>query len=158
VCTFARDEPTVAVIEAAALVADMEIDITGDPARAPEVELPPNARLVGFMPPDEYAAALADADVVMSLTTEPTSAMRAGFEAVWAEKVLVVSDWPLLEELFPEAVHVANTPESIAEGLRRAVAEHRELYDGSRRMSKLQEERWAAPAAALRSATGRGPL
>ena len=151
VSVFARDEPVEEVLEAARLVPEMRIRITGDPAKAPPIPVPDNVELVGLLPYDDYVAALRDADVVLALTTEPTSAMRAGFEAIWAGKVLVVSDWPLSKELFPSAVPVANAGEAVAAGLRQAVADHRALATLSRAARAERLAAWERQVAELRS-------
>lgn len=154
VCTFAPDEPAVEVLEAAALLPDVEFVVTGDLARKPEVEPPPNADLVGFLDRSSYRKAVEEADVVLTLTTEPTSAMRAAFEAVWAEKVLVVNDWPLLRDLFPNAVHVENTAASISAGIRRALDDRDLLMDKTEASRRTQLLRWDTQIAALREALG----
>ena len=65
---------------------------------------PPNVTFVGFLGPDDSRAVL-DADMVLSLSTERVSVMRTAYEAVYAERPLVVPDRPLLRDLFPFAVH-----------------------------------------------------
>ena len=152
VCTFGRDEPAEEVIAAAAALPDVDVTITGDLDRAPAVEVGPNVHLVGFLDQSSYRLAVENADVVLALTTEPTSAMRAAFEAVWAERVLVVNDWPLLHELFPNAVHVENTSESIAAGIRRALDEHERLQAAASESRLLQLSRWKDQIAALQGA------
>ena len=157
VCTFAPDEPATEVFAAAALLPEVEFTVTGDLARRPSGEPGPNVHLVGFLDRDAYRAAVEDADVVLALTTEPTSAMRAAFEAVWAERVLVVNDWPLLRDLFPDAVHVENTSRSIAEGVRRALDGHDRLAAAAATSRRLQLARWEAQISALRGALEDGP-
>ncbi len=156
VSVFARDEPVGEVLAAARLVPELHIRVTGDRAKAPSVTVPANVELVGLLAYDDYVEALRSADVVLALTTEPTSAMRAGFEAVWAEKALVVSDWPLAKELFPSAVPVANTAEAIAAGLREAVADHAALTARSRAARDEQLAQWDEQLAELRALVRRG--
>ena len=151
VSTFARDEPVDEVLKAASLVPEIRIRITGDRTKAPEVPVPANVELTGLLPYDDYVDALQGVDVILALTTEPTSAMRAGFEAIWAEKVLVVSDWPLSKELFPSAVPVVNTAEAIAAGLRDAVKDHARLALRSRSARAEQLAAWEEQVAELRS-------
>ena len=62
---------------------------------------PPNVTFTGFLPSEEYERALLDADVIMTLTTEPSSIMRAAYEAVYARRPLIVTDWPLGRETVP---------------------------------------------------------
>jgi hypothetical protein len=152
VCTFARDEPAAEVIQAARQVPELHVLITGDVRHRPAGDQPENVEFVGFLDPDAYREAVEAADVILTLTTEPTSAMRAAFEAVWAEKVLVVSDWPLLHSLFPEAVHVGHTPEAIAEGLRVAVADHARRSASAPAARERQLGEWADQLLKLRTA------
>jgi UDP-N-acetylglucosamine--N-acetylmuramyl-(pentapeptide) pyrophosphoryl-undecaprenol N-acetylglucosamine transferase len=152
VCTFAPDEPAVEVMHAAAQLPQVDFTITGDLARAPDVQFGPNVRLVGFLDRSAYRLAVETADVVLTLTTEPTSAMRAAFEAVWAERVLVVNDWTLLQDLFPHAVHVENTADSIALGVRKALEHHDQLVSAASAARQEQLERWEAQISALRDA------
>ena len=152
VCTFAPDEPAAEVISAAGRLPHVDFTITGDLARAPDADCGTNVHLVGFLDWSAYLLAVESADVVLTLTTEPTSAMRAAFEAVWAERVLVVNDWPLLRDLFPNAVHVENTAASIADGVRQALDEHARLQAAAGASRALQLARWEDQLAALRGA------
>ncbi len=69
--------------------------------------------------------------------------MRAAYEAVYANRPLLVTDWPALRETFPLAVPVRNTADSIAE----AVADTLDEYDSQlmllREARRLQEQRWS---------------
>ncbi|MHB1535783.1 MAG: glycosyltransferase family protein [Acidimicrobiales bacterium] len=152
VCTFARDEPATAVIEAASLAPEMHFVVTGDVSSRPTAATSKNVEFVGFLNRERYRRAVDEADIVMTLTTEPTSAMRAAFEAVWAEKVLVVSDWPLLRSLFPQAVHVQHTSVSIAKGLREAMDDHGRLSELAPAARQRQQAEWADQLATLRRA------
>lgn len=117
VCIFAPDEPVDAVIQAARQVPGCDWWITGDPAKAAPGsldDLPANARLTGYLGPREYEEALDEADIVLALTTEPTSIMRAAYEAVYAMRPLVVSDFPAIAATFPYARRTSNDGSGIA--------------------------------------------
>lgn len=119
---LAPDEPFPTVLEAAREVPHCDVLMTGDAQRCPEAlrhAAPPNVHFVGFLDPHDYTQALEEADVVMTLTTEPDSVMRAAYEAVYAHRPLIISDWPIDRELFPEALHVAHDPTSIARAIER---------------------------------------
>jgi glycosyltransferase involved in cell wall biosynthesis len=155
VSRFASDEPAVEVVEAARDVPEIEVVITGDPDRAPDgliARAPANVRFIGFVDPEEYAQRVAESDVLLALTTEPTSVMRAAYEAIYANRPLIVSDWPLLRELFPFAIHVRNETSAIAEGLRRAATERNELRAAAGEARRLQEVRWDAQLGRLQEA------
>lgn len=157
VAVFASDEPVEEVVEAARRRPGYDVVVTGDTARAPEglVEAsPPNVSFVGFLPQDRYLDLLAAADVVLALTTEPTSVMRAAYEAVWAGRPCVVSDWPVLRELFPEAVTTTNDAGAIAEALDAVMADHGTLRCKAGQARARQMERWESQLAAMRGVLG----
>jgi glycosyltransferase involved in cell wall biosynthesis len=154
---FAPDEPVAAVVEAAAAVPEATVAITGDTDAAPPGLLegaPPNTEFLGFLEPTAYAEALRDADVVMVLTTEPTSVVRAGYEAVYARRPLIVSDTPVLREVFPHAVHTGDSAAALTAALRRAGAELERLRAFAPRALHEQERRWEAQKRALSDAIG----
>ncbi len=144
--TFGGDEPIGDLVEAASLVPGADFVVTGDLAKAPPAlaaRAPGNVHLVGYLDQAHYRQALADADLVVSLTTEPTSVMRAACEAVWARRPLVVSDWPVLAEAFPAAVLAGPGPEGIASAIQRGIALNADLRakaDGAR---ATQLQRWS---------------
>jgi glycosyltransferase involved in cell wall biosynthesis len=153
VCIFQRDEPVAEVIEASRRVPEIDVHVTGDLAKCPpslRESASTNVRFVGFLTGDAYREAVLGADAVLALTTEPSSVVRAGYEAVYAERPLVTSDWPASREVFPHAVHVANDADAIAAGMRRAVAERDALLAAAPRALGLQRKRWEEQLAALR--------
>lgn len=148
---FARDEPWEAVVAAAAALPHVDVHLTGDPNDAGVVleHLPANVRLVGYLDEARYREAVYGADLVVSLTTEPGSVMRAGCEAVWAGRPLVVSDWPAGRGAFPFAVHVGNSAGSLAAGIRRAASCYEELCADALAARRLQAARWEGQLADL---------
>jgi glycosyltransferase involved in cell wall biosynthesis len=156
---FAPDEPWLAVVEAAAAHPELDVLLTGDPGRAhlDPHELPGNVRLVGFLTADRYRAAVAAADVVVTLTTEPGSVMRAAYEAVWAGRPVVVSDWPVARSVFPFAVHVANDAAAIADGLGLLDREFDRLAADAAAARDRQAARWAEQRRDLRRQLGVDP-
>ena len=117
---FAADEPIAAVLEAARRLPECDFALTGAVASCPtklRESVPDNVTLVGFLDPAQYRAAVADTDVVLTLTTEPTSVMRAAYEAVYARRPVVVSDWPVARALFPHAVPTVNDEGAIARAI-----------------------------------------
>ncbi|WP_299033005.1 glycosyltransferase [uncultured Pseudokineococcus sp.] len=151
VCVFSDDEPVEAVVEAAALLPEVDVAVTGDPARCPEglrERATSNVDFVGFLGGDAYAELLAGCDVVIALTTEPTSIMRAAYEAVYASRSLVVSDWPALRQTFPGAAFSDNTARSLAD----AVVEASQRTDAERDEALvLQQQRWEEQVGRLRA-------
>lgn len=155
VCVFAPDEPVAEVLDAARRLPEADVAITGDVAKCPPgllADLPPNVELTGFLDLDAYAAELARADVVLALTTEPTSIMRAAYEAVYARRSLVVTDWPALREVFPYAHPSANRGADLADAVRTAVAGADPEVLGA--ALRAQEARWQGQLAQMRAALG----
>ncbi len=151
---FATDEPWQAVLEAAASCPELDVRVTGDWDRAgvDPSAVPPNVTLVGFLDPERYRRAVYDADVVVSLTTEPASVMRAGCEAVWAGRPLVVSDWPVARTAFPYAAYVANDGQALADALRRLEQSYDRWSATVEAARTVQERRWEAQRSAILSA------
>ena len=153
-CIFSGDEPVSEVVEAARRVPSVDVHITGDQRRCPpglREGAPPNVRFVGFLRGPAYVRALAEADAILALSTEPTSVMRTAHEAVWAERPLIISVRPQLEELFPFAVQVPNEAEGIAEGIRSALSRRADLVAAAPAARAHQEARWRRQLDSLRS-------
>lgn len=151
VAVFAPDEPVAAVVDAARELPGVDIAITGALERAPVglVEgSPANVHYVGYLPQADYLDLLRDSDIVLTLSTEPTSVMRSAYEAVYLGRHLIVSDWPVLHDVFPHATHCDNAPGAIAEAIRAAV---RAPADATARRDALalQERRWEEQRGAL---------
>jgi glycosyltransferase involved in cell wall biosynthesis len=151
---FANDEPVGEVIEAARLLPECDVLVTGKLTKAPAglVEsAPPNVRFVGFLPADGYRDLVEQADVMISLTTEPVSVMRAAYEAVYARRPLVISGWPVLEKLFPHAVPVTNDRDGIAAGVRTVISDHDRYLRATDVALDEQRRRWDEQIDALRA-------
>jgi glycosyltransferase involved in cell wall biosynthesis len=152
VCVFQRDEPVADVLEAARRAPELDVHVTGDVEKCPaklRSAAPANVQFTGFLSGADYERAVRDADVVLALTTEPSSVVRAGYEAVYAQRPLVVSDWPASREVFPHALHVDNDPVTIVAGLRRAIHERDRLLAAAPEALALQRTRWEGQLDAL---------
>lgn len=156
VCTFQRDEPVQAVLDAARLRPDVRIRVTGDPGQAPvaPADLPANVELTGFLAPDAYRSALFAADAALVLTTEPASVVRGGYEAVWAHRPLIVSDWPTLRHVFPDAVFTGATGPEIANAIELSRSQHDALAAVAPEARRRQLERWERQLEVLEQAIG----
>jgi glycosyltransferase involved in cell wall biosynthesis len=149
---FAGDEPVEVVLQAAALTPECDFAVTGDLNACPPhlVETAPaNVTFVGFLDPAGYRSAIQGATAVLTLTTEPLSVMRAAYEAVYAERPLIVSDWPINRELFADAVHVEHCPHSLSAGVRRLVAGYEGILARTGAARARQVVRWEAQREAL---------
>ncbi len=156
-CVFAKDEPVAEVMDAAAQLPDFDIRVTGDPRRASTIDLdalPANVTLTGWLDQAAYAAEVEAADVLLALTTEPTSVMRAAYEGAFARRPMVLTDWPALTELFPESVFVPNTTQGIKSGLQDAVKGYTEMRSSTPIVANKALRRWVSQCASLRLALG----
>lgn len=153
---FSSDEPVEEVVAAAALLPEVDLLVTGDVDRAPAGLVDAagsNVVFTGFLDQQGYRALLETADVVIALTTEPTSVMRAAYEAVYAERGLVVSDWPTLQEVFPLARHRGNDAAAIADGVRETLEDDPPAaVERARSALAAQTTRWDDQLDAMRTA------
>jgi glycosyltransferase involved in cell wall biosynthesis len=121
--TFASDEPTEAVMAAAAAVPDIHVYITGNKKKRSAsffAAAPPNVYFTDFLPDAQYIGLLRAAQAVMALTTRDYTLQGGGCEAVSLGKPLITSNWPYLRELFARgAIYVPNSAEGIRDGLQR---------------------------------------
>lgn len=127
ICTYSVDEPVEAVVDAAGRLPDVTFSFTGDPSYAPRRvtrALPSNVRLTGFLPDADYLDVLRSADAVLALTEDDHTMQRGAYEALALEKPLIISDWPLLRQVFSRGtIHTRNTAEAIAQAIRAAKAD-----------------------------------
>lgn len=154
VCIFSSDEPYEEVVEAARMLADVDVVITGDTSRAKAdvvANAPKNVTFSGFLNQADYRTQLQQSDVVLSLTTEKTSVMRSGYEAVYAKRPLVVTDWPNLRRVFPSAAFAQNDAASIAKAIEEALQTRSDIRALDVAFN-VQLERWNQQLNAMRLA------
>ena len=158
---FAADEDPGAVVGAARQLPGCDFVLTGDVADCPPGVVdsaPDNVSFVGFLDARSYRAVVADADIVVTLTTEPTSVMRAAYEAVYARRPVVVSDWPVARALFPYAVHTDNDADSLARAIGSMVADYERFTRTVEIARRMQLERWEDQRSALLEAIERAAV
>ena len=142
---FAGDEPTAEVVEAARLVPEADVLITGDVRKCPVWLLksaPANVMFTGFLERDDYDRALEQADAIMVLTRHPLAVNRGACEAVYFERPLIISDLPAMTPLFPYAISVSNDSAGIAGGIKSVIERHPDLVSACPQARALQEQRW----------------
>jgi hypothetical protein len=156
---FASDEPLKPVLDAAREVPGVQVRITGDPSKAPSgacADAPDNVSFVGFLRREAFGDEVSSASAIIALTTEPTSVMRSGYEAVYARRPLIISDWPVSREVFPAALHVSNSAPSIAVALRAVQQQGEQLLGEVDAARDDQIARWDRQLGNLRAALGVG--
>ena len=148
ICTYASDEPYSAVVQAAgAFIDQAQIYITGR-LKPQDEELrqsaPPNVTFTGFVPEGRFIGLLRAADVVMDLTTRDNCLVCGAYEGVAAGKPLILSDSRATREYFSQGVvYTDNTPESIEQCLREALADRRRLAQEVAQLRTRLVEDWS---------------
>ena len=146
VCSFSDDEPLDAVFEAAKTCSDVCFYITGkprNPCRHSIACRPDNCVLTGYLPYDQYASLLQNADAVMCLTTRDNTLLMGAMEAVSLTTPLIVSDWPVLRDTFSiGTVHVSNTPQGISQGIGRVQSERASLQHQMVTLKEQLDREW----------------
>jgi glycosyltransferase involved in cell wall biosynthesis len=143
--SFDSNEPVAAVVDAARLLPEVELRLTGDPGLVPTAlrdSAPPNVVFTGFLPYPLFLGELLSAHVVAAFSSDPGIMNRAAFEAVGLGRPLVLSDLPGLRKRFGEgALFCRNRPEEMAAALQRALQEQEQLTERSRELAtKLRAE------------------
>jgi len=128
---FGTDEPVTEIFASARLLPHVTFYFSGDAKRLPPkvvTQKPENVILTGFLQDNEYVGLLTNVQGVVDLTNEPTILTCGTYEALAVGKPAVVSDWPQIKRYFPLGfVHVNNTPEEIAAGIKRMLDEEIKL-------------------------------
>jgi glycosyltransferase involved in cell wall biosynthesis len=132
--------------------------VTGNPKHldpALKAQMPANMTLTGFLSDEGYGSLISGADAVLTLTTRNHTMLRGAYEAIYQGTPVIVSDWPLLRESFPDgAVHVDNSPAAIAAAVDTVRREPARFKAGAARLAAAKLARWSATKQTL-SAIGR---
>lgn len=130
-CSYDVDEPLVELQRVTHFLPDVDFYITWYAEKLPRGfvrQFGPNTRFTGFLPAEDFNGLLAQADVIVALTTRDGTQPSVATEALAFERPLVVSDSSTIRDLFPQgAVYVENRAGAIAEGIRTALRERRHL-------------------------------
>ena len=161
VCSFNPDEPIKAILDAAERVPDVQFYMTGNPKHlADEIKssLPTNVQLTGFVSDAAYGALVCNSDLVMSLTTRDHTMLRGGWEAIYQGTPVIVSDWPILRDSFAQgAIHVDNSPASIAKAITDAQVNIKSLRADAKLGMQIRQKKWRETKEELVEALFRQP-
>ena len=153
VCSFNYDEPVREILTAAESLPHVSFFITGNPKhlrRDVAQTVPSNAHLTGFLSTEAYGGLLTDADVVLTLTTRDHTMLRGAYEAIYQGTPVIVSDFALLREAFPEgALHVDNTADGIARAIRAIEQDLAGFRLGAARLREMKLRRWQSTQEAI---------
>jgi glycosyltransferase involved in cell wall biosynthesis len=132
VCGWGTDEP-LEELARSAQGRPWQLVLTGRGRRP--LDLPPNARLTGFLEQQEYVDLMASADAVVVLTTRDETLLSGAWESLALGQPLIVSGTPSLRSTFGEgARYVENEAEDIASGIAAVLADR----DGARARATAQ--------------------
>jgi glycosyltransferase involved in cell wall biosynthesis len=151
IASFRSDEPTLAILAAAAKMPEIRFAFSGDARRFRKngVELPSNVRFTGYLVERVYWQLLAQAGVICDLTLKPDCLVCGAFEALAMAKPMVLSDNPPTREIFGSAaVLTSNEPDSIVAALHMALAQRHQLAANARDVREAFRARWQIQAAA----------
>lgn len=150
-CSFSSDEPVHAIFMAAALTEEVNFVMTGPIRKAKDLgyvtNTSANVQLPGFVSVTEYDRLLAQADVVVGLTTMEGIQLSVASEAIGAGRPLVLSDTRILRDLFGSAaLFTDNSPESISAAVRTALGDSTKLAERSRGLAEKRMSQWRRTA------------
>ncbi len=106
VCTWANDEPTRELIEAARELGDvLTLYITGrPPSWVKTLNLPANIVLTGFLSEADYLDLLQSSDALIVLTTRENCLNCGAYEGVALEKPMILSDTEVIRNYFNKGI------------------------------------------------------
>lgn len=151
-CSFDADEPIDVVLAAARLIPDVTFAVTGNTARAKGrhdlSNIPPNVKLLGFLPKSEFNGLLFGTDAVLGLTTLEGIQLSVANEAVGTGKPMVISNTDLLKKLFYKGAVYVDTlkAESIAQGCQAALSRKPEFTEEVFQLKEERNKRWLGQA------------
>jgi len=119
ICSFDADEPVDILLDSIAKLPDYTFVITADPIKLSQnlqvkLQTLSNVKLTGFLPIQEYHDFLCGSMATLVLTNQDLIQPSGACEALSSNTPLIVSNTPLIKELFGEwAILVENTVPSI---------------------------------------------
>jgi len=146
ISSFSHDEPLQAVFDAASKLADVYFYITGDEKNADQkllIKKPDNVILTRFLNYNTYVDLLQKVDVIMDLTTENTSIVAGGYEAMALEQPLITSNWTPLRRYFNKGtIYTNNSKEEIRNAIMVAMTKKDELSKGMHQLKIKRTKEW----------------
>jgi glycosyltransferase involved in cell wall biosynthesis len=143
ICTYAKDEPYLEVIKAAGeLSDDIVMYITGN-NKDRIAGIPNNVVMTGYLPEHEYLRLLHAVDLVIDLTTREDCLVCGAYEAVAAEKPVILSDTKALREYFYKgALYVDNSSSDVVDKINEAIGTLAKLKQEIREIREERVESW----------------
>jgi glycosyltransferase involved in cell wall biosynthesis len=153
VCSFDKDEPLTAIFDAAERLPDVRFFVTGNPralAAEHKARLSPNVTLTGFLSTQAYGHLISSAGAVLVLTTLNHTMLRGAYEAIYQGTPVIVSDWPILREAFPQgATYADNTAGGIISAITTVQSSPDAYRAGAALLREAKLARWQATKASI---------
>ncbi len=155
ICSFAADEPYREVFMAARhLIPHVHIYVSGDHTRVPltiRQTVPPNVSFTGYVSDAEYVRYLRSVNAVLVLTEREDCLVRGAYEAVAAEKPMILSDHEVLRSFFGQhIVYTQNNAEQICKNILLALSKEDELRTHIGDLGERLRRQWAPKIEQLR--------
>jgi len=143
VCTFSEDEPWKDVIESAKFLDNDTVIYISGKNKPDKNNIPSNVILTGFLPDEDYQNLLRSVDIIMVLTNKEDCMVCGAYEAVAAEKPLILSDKKVLREYFDKGtVFTENNSKSIAESVNLTIKNNQRLKEDIKELKRLRNTEW----------------
>ena len=159
ICTYAEDEPYQEVFKAMKDLAPCASLRYGEKRKSRPRSLGPQNRpnviLTGFIPDRAFFDLLHKVDIVIDLTDTDHCMVCGAYEAVAAEKPMVLSAKQVLMQYFYKgAVFTENRSESVVVAIRRAIANIDTLKIDVRELKAEKQTQWRSQWAGLLTTIG----
>lgn len=149
--SYGRDEPVAEVLQAARELGTGVVAVTGRLGNAAknghDIHNPPaNVVLTNYLPLAEFEALLTHCDAVLAFTRFDGIQLSVCNEALGFGRPMVVSDTPLLRDLFGSAGVMTDSadPAAIVRAVRQACAEATPRAAASRALAQQRRRQWLA--------------
>ena len=137
ICSWAEDEPIHEYLQVAKQRSDLNFVFSGNYKKyftdSELATLPGNIKLPGFVAEDEYAGLVFDAEVILDLTTREDCLVCGAYEAISANKKVILSDTKVNKDLFGKAAfytknNTSDLNEAIDIALAADISQHIKLF------------------------------
>ena len=130
ICTYAPDEPYLEVLKAARELNDSVVIYMTGHSKGRVSPIPKNVVLTGYLPDDEYIQLLHSVQIVIDLTSREDCLVCGAYEAVGAEKPLILSNTKALRDYFYKgALYVDNTSSDLVTKINESISKLDKLRD-----------------------------
>ena len=151
-CSFNRDEPIAEILDAARLMPEITVIITGNYNRAKGIhdlsDVPDNVKLTGFISTEEFDLQINRANAILGLTKLDGIQLSVANEALGASKPMILAHTETLKKLFYRGAVYVNPlqADSIARGCQEAIAMKEQLREEVIKLRREKESSWLKQA------------